>query len=193
MQVILASASPRRKDLLEQINIEPVICPAHFEEIKTADDARKVVLKNAEGKCQAVVKQKGDSVPVIAADTIVVIDGEILGKPKSAAEAAEMLQHLSGRKHKVMTGVAVAYEGKQIAEVSITDVFFRKLTFEEINAYVATGEPLDKAGAYGIQGQGAVLVEKIDGCYNNVVGLPLTQLYLMLKKLGVKSVADKNY
>ena len=104
-----------------------------------------------------------------------------------------MLQHLSGRKHKVMTGVAVAYEGKQIAEVSITDVFFRKLTFEEINAYVATGEPLDKAGAYGIQGQGAVLVEKIDGCYNNVVGLPLTQLYLMLKKLGVKSVADKNY
>ena len=193
MQVILASASPRRKDLLEQVNIKPLIFPADFAEVTCAENARQVVLKNAEGKCQSVVKQKGDSIPVIAADTIVVIDGEILGKPKSAAEAADMLQHLSGRKHKVMTGVAVAYEGKLISEVCITDVFFRELTFEEIIAYVTTGEPLDKAGAYGIQGQGAILVEKIEGCYNNVVGLPLTQLYLMLKKLGVKGIADKNY
>lgn len=192
MQVILASASPRRRDLLEQINIEPLICPADFEEITADEDACQVVLKNAAGKCNAVLKLKGDSLPVIAADTIVVIDGEILGKPKSPADAAAMLQRLSGREHEVLTGIAVAYKGRQAAEVCTTKVFFRKLTAEEITAYVATGEPLDKAGAYGIQGQGAVLVEKIDGCYNNVVGLPLTQLYLMLKKLGVKGIADQD-
>lgn len=192
MQVILASASPRRRDLLEQINIEPLICPADFEEITADEDAGQVVLKNAAGKCNAVLKLKGDSLPVIAADTIVVIDGEILGKPKSPADAAAMLQRLSGREHEVLTGIAVAYKGRQAAEVCTTKVVFRKLTAEEITAYVATGEPLDKAGAYGIQGQGAVLVEKIDGCYNNVVGLPLTQLYLMLKKLGVKGIADQD-
>lgn len=186
MQVILASASPRRLALLQQIGIAAEVCPADFDEVSgTAVQAEDVVLANAEGKCKAIVKIKGDNLPVIAADTVVVAEGVILGKPQNAEDAVKMLKQLSGKTHKVLTGIAVSYAGKMLAEVCETKVVFRKLTDEEIRKYVATGEPLDKAGAYGIQGRGAVLVEKIDGCYNNVVGLPLTRLQLILAKLGV--------
>ena len=186
MQVILASASPRRLALLQQIGIEAKVCPADFDEVSgSAVQAEDVVLANAIGKCKAVVKIKGDSLPVIAADTVVVAEGVILGKPQNKEDAIEMLKQLSGKTHKVMTGIAVSYAGEMLAEVCETEVLFRKLTDEEIKKYVATGEPLDKAGAYGIQGRGAVLVEKINGCYNNVVGLPLTRLQLILAKLGV--------
>ena len=186
MQVILASASPRRLALLQQIGIEATVCPADFDEVSgSAVQAEDVVLANAVGKCQAVVKIKGDSLPVIAADTVVVAEGVILGKPQNAEDAVEMLKQLSGKTHKVLTGIAVSYAGEMLAEVCETKVLFRDLTDEEIKNYVATGEPLDKAGAYGIQGKGAVLVEKIDGCYNNVVGLPLTRMQLILAKLGV--------
>ena len=187
MQVILASASPRRLALLQQIGIEATVCPADFDEVSgSAVQAEDVVLANAVGKCQAVVKIKGDSLPVIAADTVVVAEGVILGKPQNAEDAVEMLKQLSGKTHKVLTGIAVSYAGEMLAEVCETKVVFRDLTDEEIKNYVATGEPLDKAGAYGIQGKGAVLVEKIDGCYNNVVGLPLTRMQLILAKLGVR-------
>ena len=142
-------------------------------------------MHNAAGKCAAVAAKMGDELPVIAADTIVVIDNVILGKPQDAAAAKAMLQRLSGRTHQVMTGVAVCYKGQKMSEVCVTDVSFRQLTADEIDAYIATGEPMDKAGAYGIQGRGAVLVEKINGCYNNVVGLPLSLLYLMMQRLGV--------
>ena len=186
MQVILASASPRRLALLQQIGIEATVCPADFDEVSgSAVQAEDVVLANAVGKCQAVVKIKGDSLPVIAADTVVVAEGVILGKPQDAEDAFEMLKQLSGKTHKVLTGIAVSYAGEMLAEVCETKVVFRDLTDGEIKNYVATGEPLDKAGAYGIQGKGAVLVEKIDGCYNNVVGLPLTRTQLILAKLGV--------
>lgn len=186
MQVILASASPRRLALLQQIGIEAKVCPADFDEVSgSAVQAEDVVLANAIGKCKAVVKIKGDSLPVIAADTVVVAEGIILGKPQNDEDAVEMLKQLSGKTHKVMTGIAVSYTGEMLAEICETEVVFRKLTDEEIKKYVATGEPLDKAGAYGIQGMGAVLVEKINGCYNNVVGLPLTRLQLILAKLGV--------
>lgn len=186
MQVILASASPRRLALLQQIGIEAKVCPADFDEVSgSAVQAEDVVLANAIGKCKAVVKIKGDSLPVIAADTVVVAEGVILGKPQNEEDAVEMLKQLSGKTHKVMTGIAVSYAGEMFAEVCETEVVFRELTDEEIKKYVATGEPLDKAGAYGIQGMGAVLVEKINGCYNNVVGLPLTRLQLILAKLGV--------
>ena len=186
MKVILASASPRRQTLLQQIGITPLVCPADFAEGSgTASQAQEVVLHNAAGKCAAVAAKMGDDLPVVAADTIVVIDNVILGKPQDAAAAKAMLQRLSGRTHQVMTGVAVSYKGQQLSEVCITDVRFRQLTAEEIDAYIATGEPMDKAGAYGIQGRGAVLVEKINGCYNNVVGLPLSLLYLMMQRLGV--------
>ena len=175
MEVILASASPRRLALLEQVGVQARVCPADFEEeAGRAQSAREVVLRNALGKCRTVAAQTGDTIPVVAADTIVVIDEAILGKPHNALEAEAML-----------TGVAVRYQGKELAQVCTTKVYFRQLTEAEIAAYVATGEPLDKAGAYGIQGKGAVLVEKIEGCYNNVVGLPLTMLYSMLKEIGV--------
>lgn len=186
MQVILASASPRRLALLQQIGIEAKVCPADFDEVSgSAVQAEDVVLANAIGKCKAVVKIKGDSLPVIAADTVVVAEGVILGKPQNEEDAVGMLKQLSGKTHKVMTGIAVSCSGEMLAEVCETEVVFRELTDEEIKKYVATGEPLDKAGAYGIQGMGAVLVEKINGCYNNVVGLPLTRLQLILAKLGV--------
>ena len=186
MKVILASASPRRQALLQQIGITPLVCPADFAEGScTASQAQEVALHNASGKCAAVAAKMGDELPVIAADTIVVIDNVILGKPQDAAAAKAMLQRLSGRTHQVMTGVAVRYKGQQLSKVCITDVSFRQLTAEEIDAYIAIGEPMDKAGAYGIQGRGAVLVEKINGCYNNVVGLPLSLLYLMMQRLGV--------
>lgn len=187
MQVILASASPRRKALLEQIGIEPLVRAVDFaEESGTASEAHAVALANAKGKCLACAAQGGDELPVVAADTIVVIDNAILGKPQDEEAAKAMLTRLSGRTHQVMTGVAVRYKGQLLSDVCITDVTFRKLSAAEINAYVATGEPLDKAGAYGIQGRGAVLVEKIAGCYNNVVGLPLTVVYLMLEKIGAR-------
>ena len=187
MHVILASASPRRLALLQQIGIEANVCPADFDEVSgSAVQAEDVVLANAAGKCQAVVKIKGDSLPVVAADTVVVAEGAILGKPQDAEDAFKMLKQLSGKTHKVLTGIAVSYAGEMLAEVCETKVVFRELTDEEIKNYVATGEPLDKAGAYGIQGKGAVLVEKIDGCYNNVVGLPLTRMQLILAKLGVR-------
>lgn len=186
MKVILASASPRRQALLQQIGITPLVCPADFaEDSGTVSQAQEVALHNAAGKCAAVAAKMGDELPVIAADTIVVIDNVILGKPQDAAAAKAMLQRLSGRTHQVMTGVAVCYKGQKMSEVCVTDVSFCQLTAEEIDAYIATGEPMDKAGAYGIQGRGAVLVEKINGCYNNVVGLPLSLLYLMMQRLGV--------
>lgn len=186
MKVILASASPRRQALLQQIDITPLVCPADFAEGSgTASQAQEVALYNAAGKCAAVAAKMGDELPIIAADTIVVIDNVILGKPQDAAAAKAMLQCLSGRTHQVITGVAVRYKGQQLSKVCVTDVSFRQLTAEEIDAYIATGEPMDKAGAYGIQGRGAVLVEKINGCYNNVVGLPLSLLYLMMQRLGV--------
>lgn len=192
MRVILASSSPRRLQLLQQIGIEAEVRPAAFDELSTGKMADEVVLANAVGKCQAVCAACGDKVPVIAADTVVVLDGKILGKPKDAADAVRMLTELSGRTHKVLTGVAVSFDGRQLAEVCETEVIFRTLTADEIADYVATGEPLDKAGAYGIQGRGAVFVEKINGCYNNVVGLPLTRLHLMLAKLGVDGNAAKD-
>lgn len=187
MQVILASASPRRKALLEQMGIEPLVQPADFAESSgRAEHARDIALANAVGKCQAVAAADKTGLPIVAADTIVVIDNAVLGKPHDAKEAEQMLKRLSGRTHQVMTGVAVSYKGQLVSDVCVTDVTFRELTAEEIAAYVATKEPLDKAGAYGIQGLGAVLVEKIAGCYNNVVGLPLTMLYLMLDKIGAR-------
>lgn len=192
MRVILASSSPRRLQLLQQIGIEAEVRPAAFDELSTGKMVDEVVLANAVGKCQAVCAACGDKVPVIAADTVVVLDNQILGKPKDAADAVRMLTELSGRTHKVLTGVAVSFDGRQLAEVCDTEVIFRTLTAAEIADYVATGEPLDKAGAYGIQGRGAVFVEKINGCYNNVVGLPLTRLHLMLAKLGVDGNAAKD-
>ena len=185
MQVVLASASPRRFELLKQIGIDPIVKPSSFAEASgESKDAKEIVRLNALGKCLDIAKNLKTDLPVIGADTIVVTGGAILGKPKNEQDAMNMLADLSGRAHQVMTGVALSFKGQVVSEVCITDVVFRELTNEEIASYVATGEPLDKAGAYGIQGKGAILVEKIDGDYNNVVGLPLTKVYSILKNLG---------
>ena len=187
MHFVLASASPRRLALLAQIGVGADVCPSNFVEIEgVSSSAQEVVRTNALGKGRKVLQTLQKSDVVIAADTVVVLDEKILGKPKDAAEARKMLQLLSGRKHKVMTGVAVFYDEKELVDVVTTVVSFRQLTDTEIESYVATGEPLDKAGAYGIQGYGALLVDTIDGCYSNVVGLPLTRLYQMLAALEVK-------
>ena len=185
MQVILASASPRRRELLKQLHIETRIVPSEFAEAAAKDsDAAATVLFNAVGKGQWVKQRLGDALPVIAADTVVASDGAILGKPADEQEAKRMLQALSGKAHQVLTGVYLAYRGQELSAVCTTEVLFRTLSKEEIDDYVATGEPLDKAGAYGIQGRGAILVERIAGDYNNVVGLPLTLVYQLLQKLG---------
>ena len=184
MKVILASASPRRRELLAQIGIEALVHPVDFAEAAGGvDGAQAVARANAVGKCQEAVSQLGDELPVVAADTLVELGGAVLGKPKDSREAALMLEQLSGRSHKVMTGIAVGFKGRLVAKVVETEVFFRTLDRAEIEAYVATGEPLDKAGAYGIQGKGAVLVAKINGSYSNVVGLPLAELYVLLKEI----------
>ena len=187
MHFILASGSPRRLMLLAQLGIEPEVRPSSFSEASGAsDNVERLVQTNALGKGRDVLPLcKKDDV-VIAADTVVVLDDKVIGKPKNTEEAKEMLRALSGRSHKVLTGIAVFYQGKENVETVATIVRFRKLTREEIDTYVATGEPMDKAGAYGIQGRGAILVESIEGCYNNVVGLPLTKMYQMLRQLEVK-------
>ena len=183
MKVILASASPRRQALLQQIGITPLVCPADFAEGSgTASQAQEVALHNAAGKCAAVAAKMGDELPVIAADTIVVIDNVILGKPQDAAAAKAMLQRLSGRTHQVMTGVAVRYKGQQLSKVCITDVSFRQLTAEEIDAYIATGEPMDKAGAYGVQEWiGYIGVKSISGSFYNIMGLTIQKFPEELK------------
>ena len=141
-----------------------------------------LAMDNAKGKALVVKVTEGEI--VIGADTIVVLDNEIFGKPKDADEAGAMLRKLSGKKHEVFTGVCVKRGDKTWTAFERTDVFMRILPEKEIDGYVATGEPLDKAGAYGIQGKGALLIEKIEGCYFNVVGLPLVCLRVLLEKAG---------
>ena len=156
MTFILASGSPRRLELLRQIGIEPKVELSNYHEELCAANPAELVKANAVGKGKSVLpKCTGDDV-VIAADTIVVLDNMILGKPKNSEEAVKMLTNLSGRTHEVFTGVAVFYKGKKKVAVEQTIVKFRKLTYKEIQVYVGTGEPLDKAGAYGIQGRGTV-------------------------------------
>lgn len=187
MQIVLASASPRRREILEMIGVSDlVICPAQGEETipENATPAQAVVALAAQ-KCGSVAKLFDEENVVIAADTVVSVDGKILGKPHSEAEACEMLRSLSGRQHCVYTGVAVKYKGVSVAEFEETRVCFREMTDREIDAYVATGECMDKAGAYGIQGIGGYFVSAISGDYYNVVGLPLCRLGTILSRLGV--------
>ena len=151
-------------------------------------NADLVCAYNALGKGRAAAKVTGTGFPVVAADTIVVLGDQILGKPADRADAKYMLKLLSGKAHTVKTAAVVLYKKKALLQVVTTNVHFRRLAEEEINWYVETGEPLDKAGAYGIQGKGAVLVERIEGSYDNVVGLPLTAVYEMLRRAGVDSI-----
>lgn len=184
MSLILASSSPRRKELLGILGKPFCIRVADIDETmdKTDDPAHQVGLVSCR-KAMAVEREAEDV--VIAADTIVVCDGQILGKPKSPADASRMLHLLSGRAHQVMTGLTVVQGDKVRTVTEISDVFFRTLTDAEIDAYIATGEPMDKAGAYGVQQGGALFCRRIEGDYFNVVGLPLCRLGLLLREFEV--------
>ncbi|MFK2824530.1 Maf family protein [Bacillus sp. B190/17] len=188
-QLILASGSPRRKELLEQIGLVFTVKVSHVDEtIPLGMTPEEIVMHLASTKAAAVAQSDENSF-VVGADTVVVLDGEILGKPNDRREAKEMLHRLSGCTHAVYTGVAVRHKAKEHVFFEKTNVTFWELTEEEINGYLDTEEPFDKAGAYGIQGAGAVLVKKIDGDYFSVVGLPLSSLYRQLKQLGWQGTA----
>ena len=188
MKLILASASPRRRELLTQVGVSFVIEVSDVEDVLDDTLSPELQVQSlALQKAQAVAAQHKDGL-VLGADTVVVDAGSLLGKPQNTEEAAEMLRSLSGKWHQVMTAVALvdANDTKhEWTSVEITNVKFRDLTEDDIAAYVATGESMDKAGAYGIQGYGALLVERIEGCYNNVVGLPLQLVAKGLRNWGI--------
>ncbi|SEB91723.1 Maf family protein [Terriglobus roseus] len=181
--VILASQSPRRRELLAQIGVDFRVVTADIDETPLpGEDHRAYTLRLADDKARAILVQHPDSI-VIGADTTVEVDGDLLGKPRDAADAARMLRLLSGRAHQVTTGIAVLTNDQTHIAAETTNVFFSAMTDDEIAAYVATGEPMDKAGAYGIQGRAAEWIPRIEGDYNNVVGLPLAKLASLLKLL----------
>jgi septum formation protein len=183
--LVLASASPRRRELLAQAGYAFVVRPAHIPEDSLPDeDPIAYVVRLAREKAEAVFRELADATAVVlGADTTVTLDGQILGKPVDDADAARMLRMLSGRTHRVITGVALATEsGTQVA-AEVTAVRFLTLSDEEIRGYVVTGEPLDKAGAYGIQGRAARWIPRIEGCYFNVVGLPLALVSTLLESI----------
>lgn len=183
MQLILASQSPRRKELLGFLHIPFVIRAADIDEtMDTAKPPEAEVARVSRAKAEAIVRNPGDI--VIAADTIVVCDGQVLGKPHSPEHAASMLTMLSGRAHQVMTGLTVLRDGKALTCTECTDIYFRPLSEREIQNYVATGEPMDKAGGYAIQGGAALFAQHMVGDYYNVMGLPVCKLWQLLCQIA---------
>jgi nucleoside triphosphate pyrophosphatase len=184
-RIVLASQSPRRHELLNLIGLAHDVRPAHVDEVPRHGEPPEVYVERlAREKAQTVLEAERDAV-VIGADTTVVLDRDILEKPLDQADAARMLRRLSGRTHTVLTAVAVARGADVLSGVESVEVTFRPLTDEQIAAYVATGEPMDKAGAYGIQGYGAVIVERVHGDYFAVMGLALGRLVGLLAQAGV--------
>lgn len=182
--VILASSSPRRSQLLRELGIPFCVRPARCDERSGERDPEKLVRELSRRK--ALSARAGEDEIVIAADTVVCLDGEILGKPRDNEQAAAMLRRLSGRGHAVFTGVTVRRGGRLLTRAERTAVFFRTLPERYIEAYVSSGEPLDKAGAYGIQGAGGAFVRRIEGDFYNVMGLPVCALCEMLEEIGTQ-------
>jgi len=183
--IVLASASPRRRHLLEMLGIAHEVLPSDVDETRLEGEVPEAMaVRLAAAKARAVLAVRPGHL-VLAADTVVVIDDQVLGKPASPAEAERMLATLSGRSHRVVTAVALAApDGEVLERYDVTTVWFRELSPELISAYVATGEPLDKAGSYGVQGVGAVLVERVDGDFFSVMGLPLRLVVDLLELAG---------
>jgi septum formation protein len=185
-RVILASQSPRRRDLLDLVGIVHEVLPADInEDVRAGEPADAYTERLAREKAAVIAARHADAT-VIAADTTVVLDGDILGKPVDAADARAMIRRLAGRSHTVLTALAVAHGGRVESAVESVGVTFRPLTDDEIAQYVATGEPMDKAGAYGIQGWGATIVERVDGDYFSVMGLGLRRLVDLLARHGIR-------
>ena len=180
MDIILASKSPRRRELMELIGLPFTVRVAQVDETMEDLPPEEAVAQLSRKKAEAA-RETLDEV-VIGADTIVVLDGKILGKPEDATDAYRMLKFLSGRRHQVMTGVTVLLGGRCVSITEVTEVSFRQLTDGEILSYIASGDPMDKAGSYGIQSGGALFVDEIHGDYYNVVGLPVCRLHQILKE-----------
>ena len=185
--IVLASGSPRRQELLRRIGVTAfdVVKPEADESYPAGLTAQETVAHIARAKAEAAKQLTAPEDIVITADTMVFLDDERLGKPRDEADALRMLTELSGRHHTVCTGVTVRQGDKAIAFTTTTDVYFRAATEAELRAYIATGEPMDKAGAYGIQGVGSLLVERIDGDFFNVMGLPVMELSQALRAFGI--------
>jgi septum formation protein len=187
-RIVLASASPRRKELLEQIGVRFEVEPTEYdEETTSSSEPREMARELSLGKARAAARKHRKAL-IIAADTLVVLGGRVFGKPHTNAQAREMLRALNGRTHSVVTGFTIldTESGKVLSRSVETEVHIRKLTPKEIDSYVRTKEPLDKAGGYAIQGWGVVLVDRIEGDYSNVVGLPLSALAESLREFDVK-------
>ena len=182
--IILASKSPRREELLKKLCADFKIIGCDAAELETSSNPRELAIKNATLKAETVAQDFSKDT-VIGADTIVVLNGEIFGKPHGETGAFEMLRKLSGKKHEVITGLAIVTGGKTFTAAETTEVFFGEMTDAEIWAYVKTGEPLDKSGSYALQGGAAKFIEKIHGDWSNVVGLPLYRLRMLAKSAGV--------
>ncbi len=191
MNIILASQSPRRRELLGKMGLEFSVQAADIDE--TMDPTcppEQEVARVSRGKAAAILAD--ENAVIVAADTIVVCQGKILGKPHSKEEARQMLRQLAGKTHQVMTGCAVRHGDVLLHHTEITDVEFRPLAGAEIEAYLETGEPMDKAGAYGIQGMGGLFVQRLSGDYYNVMGLPVCALAQMLRQVGVRILGVAN-
>jgi septum formation protein len=194
MRLILASASPRRRELLAQAGFEFTVEAADVDESRReGEPAEAYVLRLAEEKAQAVLaRHAGESdVAALGADTCVVCAGEVLGKPAGAADARRMLEALSGQVHRVLTGLAVATRRGMVTGVETTEVTFARIPAEELARYCATAEPLDKAGAYGIQGYAARWIPRIEGCYFNVMGLPIARTVALIEAATARSASPK--
>ena len=190
LKLVLASGSPRRSELLRAAGIEFTIRVADVDETVLPNELpRDYVVRLSREKAQAVASEIGDGEIVLGADTTVVVLNEIAGKPIDENDARRMLKLLSGKWHEVLTGVSLVNDGKVISDIALTRVKFAKLSEEEIDWYISTGEAMDKAGAYGIQGYASRFVERIEGSYSNVVGLPVQMVYRMIADCGLR-IAD---
>ncbi len=180
--LVLASQSPRRREILKQAGIAFLVRVADVDEaVLPGEKPEAYVRRLAEWKAGAVAADEGET--VLGADTTVVVDEEILGKPQDAADAVRMLRMLSGRRHEVMTGICLKRGERTVVDCAVTSVWFRTMNERDIEDYVASGEPVDKAGAYAIQGLASKFIERIEGCYFNVVGLPVSLVYRRLQEM----------
>ena len=182
-QVILASASPRRKEILKLIGVKALQMPAHIEEDNIFNNPIKLVKFHAENKAKEIRKKVDNDYLIVAADTIVYLNNKVLFKPCNIHQATDFLTLLSGTNHYVYTGVAIAYKNNLISDYEKTRVEFNPLSAREIEEYIKTKEPMDKAGAYGIQGFGSLFIRRVSGCYFNVMGFPVTLFSNMLKRI----------
>ena len=184
--IVLASASPRRQELLQQIDCKFRVVVSDAEELSgDGISPEQLAVENARRKAEDVAAKEGGNAPVLGADTVVAVDETILGKPKDETDAVRMLRLLSGRQHFVYTGIALVYRGDIYEDVVRTAVWVDELSEKEIDAYIATGEPMDKAGAYAVQGIAAKFIPRIDGSFSNVVGLPLHAVKELARKAGI--------